>query len=118
MDIPSSSGLRSPGLSKNRGRWLGNDPSSYATVYAMLVATEMHDEPASAQLSEARHPIRMNGFRSLPPSTERMLACLDPWTVLVKYEREWIHAATATDADHCDVAGGGRLRGMARGRSC
>jgi 3-oxoadipate enol-lactonase len=27
-----------------RARWLGNDPSSYATVYRMLAATEMHDE--------------------------------------------------------------------------
>ena len=27
-----------------RARWLGNDPSSYATVYRMLAATEMQDE--------------------------------------------------------------------------
>jgi 3-oxoadipate enol-lactonase len=27
-----------------RARWLGNDPTAYATVYRMLVATEMHDE--------------------------------------------------------------------------
>jgi 3-oxoadipate enol-lactonase len=27
-----------------RARWLGNDPSSYATIYRMLVATEMQDE--------------------------------------------------------------------------
>jgi 3-oxoadipate enol-lactonase len=27
-----------------RARWLGNDPASYATIYRMLVNTEMHDE--------------------------------------------------------------------------
>jgi 3-oxoadipate enol-lactonase len=27
-----------------RARWLGNDPSSYATVYRMLAATKMQDE--------------------------------------------------------------------------
>jgi 3-oxoadipate enol-lactonase len=27
-----------------RARWLGNDPSSYATVYRMLASTEMQDE--------------------------------------------------------------------------
>jgi 3-oxoadipate enol-lactonase len=37
-----------------RARWLGNDPSSYSTVYRMLVATETHDEPDAAQLSDAR----------------------------------------------------------------
>ena len=29
-----------------RARWLGNDPSSYATIYRMLAATEMQDELA------------------------------------------------------------------------
>src|SRR5882672_6928300 len=27
-----------------RGRWLGNDPLSYATIYRMLAATDMQDE--------------------------------------------------------------------------
>src|SRR5439155_24149342 len=27
-----------------RARWLGNDPASYATIYRMLVNTDMHDE--------------------------------------------------------------------------
>jgi 3-oxoadipate enol-lactonase len=29
-----------------RARWLGNDPSSYATIYRMLTAAEMQDELA------------------------------------------------------------------------
>jgi 3-oxoadipate enol-lactonase len=30
-----------------RTRWLGNDPSSYATIWRMLAAAEMQDELAS-----------------------------------------------------------------------
>jgi 3-oxoadipate enol-lactonase len=51
-----------------RARWLGNDPSSYATVYRMLVVTEMHDEPDPAQLSDARDRRQP---RSRPPAPPR-----------------------------------------------
>ena len=39
-----------------RARWLGNDPASYATVYRMLVATEMDDE-----LTKLRAPVLVLG---------------------------------------------------------
>ena len=49
-----------------RARWLGNDPSSYATVYRMLAATEMEDE-----LARLRCPVLVIGghVRSYPPAT-------------------------------------------------
>lgn len=39
-----------------RARWLGNDPSSYATVYRMLASTEMQDE-----LAKLRCPVLVIG---------------------------------------------------------
>jgi 3-oxoadipate enol-lactonase len=93
MDIPSSSGLRSPGLSKNRGRWLGNDPSSYATVYAMLVATEMHDEPASAQLSEARDRRQPRSHR--PAHLAKAVANIVPRAVIFDRIDAFVRAVAA-----------------------
>ena len=37
-----------------RARWLGNDPSSYATIWRMLAAADMEDELSQAALSRAR----------------------------------------------------------------
>jgi len=90
---PVSSGLRSPGLSKNRGRWLGNDPSSYATVYAMLVATEMHDEPASAQLSEARDRRQPRSHR--PAHLAKAVANIVPRAVIFDRIDAFVRAVAA-----------------------
>jgi 3-oxoadipate enol-lactonase len=55
-----------------RARWLGNDPSSYATVYRMLAATEMQDE-----LTRLSCPVLVIGGsldRTRPPQLARDVA--------------------------------------------
>jgi 3-oxoadipate enol-lactonase len=55
-----------------RARWLGNDPSSYATVYRMLAATEMKDE-----LARLRCPVLVIGGhfdRTRPPHLAKEVA--------------------------------------------
>jgi 3-oxoadipate enol-lactonase len=55
-----------------RARWLGNDPSSYATVYRMLAATEMQDE-----LARLRCPVLVIGGsldRTRPPHLAEAVA--------------------------------------------
>ena len=55
-----------------RARWLGNDPSSYATVYRMLAATEMDDE-----LTKLRCPVLVIGAsfdRTRPPQLSKAVA--------------------------------------------
>ena len=55
-----------------RARWLGNDPSSYATVYRMLAATEMQRE-----LPALRCPVLVIGAlldRTRPPHTAKAVA--------------------------------------------
>jgi 3-oxoadipate enol-lactonase len=59
-----------------RARWLGNDPSSYATVYRMLAATEMHDE-----LSRLACPVLVIGGsldRTRPPHLAKAVADIIP----------------------------------------
>ena len=55
-----------------RARWLGNDPSSYATVYRMLASTEMQDE-----LTKLRCPVLVIGGsfdRVRPPHLAKAVA--------------------------------------------
>jgi len=55
-----------------RARWLGNDPSSYATVYRMLAATDIQDE-----LTELRCPVLVIGGsldRVRPPHLAKTVA--------------------------------------------
>ncbi len=55
-----------------RARWLGNDPSSYATVWRMLASTEMQNE-----LSELRCPVLVIGGtldRVRPPALAKTVA--------------------------------------------
>jgi 3-oxoadipate enol-lactonase len=55
-----------------RARWLGNDPSSYATVYRMLAATEMQDE-----LTKLACPVLVIGGtfdRTRPPAIAKAVA--------------------------------------------
>jgi 3-oxoadipate enol-lactonase len=55
-----------------RARWLGNDPSSYATIYRMLAATDMQDE-----LTKLRCPVLLLGGsfdRTRPPELAQALA--------------------------------------------
>ncbi len=55
-----------------RARWLGNDPSSYATVYRMLAATEMQHE-----LTALHCPVLVIGAlldRTRPPHTAKAVA--------------------------------------------
>jgi 3-oxoadipate enol-lactonase len=55
-----------------RARWLGNDPSSYATIYRMLAATDMQDE-----LAKLRCPVLLLGGsldRTRPPKLVQALA--------------------------------------------
>ena len=55
-----------------RARWLGNDPSSYAAVYRMLAATDMHDE-----LTRLRCPVLVIGGsldRTRPPQLAKAVA--------------------------------------------
>ena len=59
-----------------RARWLGNDPSSYATVYRMLAATEMQDE-----LTALRCPVLVIGAlldRTRPPHIAKAVADVIP----------------------------------------
>jgi 3-oxoadipate enol-lactonase len=59
-----------------RARWLGNDPSSYATVYRMLAATEMQDE-----LTTLRHPVLVIGGaldRTRPTQLSKAVADIIP----------------------------------------
>lgn len=55
-----------------RARWLGNDPSSYATVYRMLASAEMQDE-----LAKLRCPVLVIGGsfdRVRPPHLAKAVA--------------------------------------------
>jgi 3-oxoadipate enol-lactonase len=55
-----------------RARWLGNDPSSYATVYRMLATTDMKDE-----MTKLRCPVLVIGAlfdRTRPPATAKAVA--------------------------------------------
>jgi 3-oxoadipate enol-lactonase len=55
-----------------RARWLGNDPSSYATIYRMLAGMDMQDE-----LSELRCPVLVIGAtldRTRPPQVSEAVA--------------------------------------------
>ena len=55
-----------------RARWLGNDPSSYATVYRMLAATDIEDE-----LTRLRCPVLVIGGsleRTRPPQLAEAVA--------------------------------------------
>jgi 3-oxoadipate enol-lactonase len=55
-----------------RARWLGNDPSSYATIYRMLAATEMQDE-----LARLSCPVLVIGGsfdRTRPPQLSKVVA--------------------------------------------
>jgi 3-oxoadipate enol-lactonase len=55
-----------------RARWLGNDPSSYATVYRMLASSEMQDE-----LTKLRCPVLVIGGsfdRVRPPHLAKTVA--------------------------------------------
>jgi 3-oxoadipate enol-lactonase len=55
-----------------RARWLGNDPSSYATVYRMLAATDMQDE-----LTRLDCPVLVMGGhfdRTRPPEVSKAVA--------------------------------------------
>src|SRR5215475_9337727 len=55
-----------------RARWLGNDPSSYATVYRMLAATDIQDE-----LTELHCPVLVIGGsldRVRPPHLAKAVA--------------------------------------------
>lgn len=55
-----------------RARWLGNDPSSYATVYRMLAATDMEHE-----LAGLRCPVLVIGAsfdRTRPPQLSKTVA--------------------------------------------
>jgi 3-oxoadipate enol-lactonase len=59
-----------------RARWLGNDPSSYATVYRMLAATEMHEE-----LTRFSCPVLVIGGsldRTRPPHLAKAVADIIP----------------------------------------
>jgi 3-oxoadipate enol-lactonase len=59
-----------------RARWLGNDPSSYATIYRMLAATDMQDE-----LARLRCPVLVLGGsfdRTRPPKLAQALAKIMP----------------------------------------
>jgi 3-oxoadipate enol-lactonase len=59
-----------------RARWLGNDPSSYATVYRMLAATDIEDE-----LTRLRCPVLVIGGsldRTRPPQLAKALASAIP----------------------------------------
>ena len=59
-----------------RARWLGNDPSSYATVYRMLAATDMEDE-----LARLRCPVLVIGAtfdRTRPPQLSKTTAAAIP----------------------------------------
>jgi 3-oxoadipate enol-lactonase len=59
-----------------RARWLGNDPASYATVYRMLVGTEMQDE-----LTGLRCPVLVIGAsldRVRPPPLTEAVAKIIP----------------------------------------
>ena len=55
-----------------RARWLGNDPSSYATIYRMLASTNMQD-----QLAALRCPVLVIGGtfdRTRPPQLAKAVA--------------------------------------------
>jgi 3-oxoadipate enol-lactonase len=59
-----------------RARWLGNDPSSYATVYRMLAATDMQDE-----LTRLSCPVLVIGGtfdRTRPPQLAKEVASAIP----------------------------------------
>ena len=59
-----------------RARWLGNDPSSYATVYRMLAATDIEDE-----LTRLRCPVLVIGGsldRTRPPQLAQAVASAIP----------------------------------------
>jgi 3-oxoadipate enol-lactonase len=59
-----------------RARWLSNDPSSYATIYRMLVRTEMDDE-----LRKLRCPVLVLGAafdRTRPPPISKAIADMIP----------------------------------------
>jgi 3-oxoadipate enol-lactonase len=59
-----------------RARWLGNDPSSYATVYRMLAATDMEDE-----LTRLRCEVLVIGGhfdRTRPPALAKAVASAIP----------------------------------------
>jgi len=59
-----------------RARWLGNDPSSYATIYRMLAATNMEDE-----LTRLRCPVLVIGGgldRTRPPQLAQAVAAAIP----------------------------------------
>jgi 3-oxoadipate enol-lactonase len=59
-----------------RARWLGNDPSSYATVYRMLAATDMQDE-----LTRLNCPVLVIGGsfdRTRPPELAKAVATAIP----------------------------------------
>ncbi len=51
-----------------RARWLGNDPSSFATIFRMLASTDMEDE-----LRKLACPVLVIGahVRSRPPAADR-----------------------------------------------
>ena len=55
-----------------RARWLGNDPSSYATVYRMLASTEMQEELTRLRCPE--HVIGGSFDRVRPPHLARAVA--------------------------------------------
>jgi 3-oxoadipate enol-lactonase len=55
-----------------RARWLGNDPSSYATIYRMLTGTDLADE-----LTRLKCPVLVVGAeldRVRPPAVSEAIA--------------------------------------------
>ena len=59
-----------------RARWLGNDPLSYATIFRMLVGTDMQEE-----LTRLRCPVLVIGAildRTRPPAISKALAEVIP----------------------------------------
>jgi 3-oxoadipate enol-lactonase len=65
-----------------RARWLGNDPSSYATVYRMLAATDMEDE-----LTKLRCPVLVIGGsldRVRPPHLAKAVADSIPGAIFAE----------------------------------
>jgi 3-oxoadipate enol-lactonase len=78
-----------------RARWLGNDPSSYATVYRMLATTEMQDE-----LTRLRCPVLVIGALldgTRPPHIAKAVADAIPNAVYAELRTGHYMAAQTPD---------------------
>jgi len=78
-----------------RARWLGNDPSSYATVYRMLAATDMEDE-----LTKLRCPVLVIGGsldRVRPPHLAKAVADSIPGAIFAELRTGYYMAVQTPD---------------------